>query len=129
MRLKAILAGLALAIGLSAVSFAGDDPSIEGELRSNIQTAMQKHIERNTLDSKFIIFDTVAGELKRLKFEELHKGIVRKGEFFVSCADFVDETGNKFDIDYLVGEKNGRLKVFQSIIHAVNGEKRKYHVE
>ena len=77
---------------------------------------------------KYIIFDAVTGNLLKLDFKDLHIGIVKKGDFYISCADFVDDNENKYDIDFLVAEKNGGFTVFQSIVHSVNGEKRIYHV-
>ena len=80
---------------LTAPIFAADDPSIKGELRKNIKEAMVKHVAHTTIEGRYVIYDAVAGELKKLKFAELHDGVVKKGQFFVSCADFVDVEGHK----------------------------------
>ena len=42
---KAVLLGLAVAIGLSANAFAADDPSIAGQQRADIKASMAAHIE------------------------------------------------------------------------------------
>ncbi len=88
---KAVLLGLAMAIGLGAYAFAADDPSIEGQQRADIKASMAAHIETSKYADVYLIFDAVAGGLKRLDFDHVHDGIVRKGEFFVSCADFYDD--------------------------------------
>jgi hypothetical protein len=116
-------------VSLSLIAFAGDDPSIQGKPRTESQTAMTSHITSNTYDGKYVIYDAVDGKLLKLDFKSLHKGIVKKGDFYVSCADFADNTGNLYDLDFLVGEKDGQFSVIQALVHSVNGNKRKYDVE
>jgi|TARA_B110000495_G_scaffold192771_1_gene197293 hypothetical protein len=59
----------------------------------------------------------------------LHKGVVKKGPFYVSCADFVDAKGRAYDLDFLVAGKGETLRVLQALVHSVDGEKRPYHLE
>ncbi|MGB3209143.1 MAG: hypothetical protein WBB19_00415 [Desulforhopalus sp.] len=112
-----------------SVSFGGDDPSISGELRKNIQTSMQTFIDNNSVGGIYSIYDPVDGKLRQLTFKELHKGIVKKGDFYVSCADFTDSNNKVVDLDFLVMPTSDRLLVAQAIIHSVDGEKRTYHLE
>lgn len=116
-------------ISLSLIAFAGDDPSIQGKPRVESQEAMTSHITGNTYDGKYVIYDAVDGKLLKLDFKSLHTGIVKKGDFYVSCADFADNKGNLYDIDFLVGEKDEQFSVIQALVHSVNGSKRKYDVE
>lgn len=116
-------------VALALPAAAADDPSIQGDLRVNINSAMSRHVEQNTLDGEYIIYDAVDGKLLTLDFKELHSGITKKGEFYVSCADFTDDSGAPYDIDFLVAEKDGQLRVFQAVVHSANGNKRQYHVE
>ena len=120
---------LALVLGIGVTSFAGDDPSIKGKTREGIQSAMKSHIDANLVGGRYVIYDAVAGKLKKLKFDKVHEGIVKNAGFYVSCADFVDERGNKYDLDLLVVEKGGDFRVLETVVHAINGEKRKYHLE
>ncbi len=120
---------VALVLGVSSITFGADDPSITGDTRKGIQAAMKSHIDENTVNERYIIYDAVTGELKKLKFDQVHKGIVKKGDFFVSCADFVDDQGNKYDLDLLVVEKNGNFQALETVVHSINGKKRKYHLE
>ena len=126
---KAVLIALAAAIGLGANAFAADDPSIKGQQRIDIKASMAAHIETAKYADAYLIFDAVAGGLKRLNFDHVHDGIVRKGEFFVSCADFYDSAEHLYDIDFLVVEEDGQYRVVQSLVHKIDGDKRKYHVE
>ena len=116
--------GLAMVLVFSAISFGADDPSITGDTRKGIQAAMKSHIDENSVGGRYVIYDAVTGELKKLKFDRVHKGIVKKADFYVSCADFVDDQGNKYDLDLLVVKKNGDYKAMESIVHSINGKNR-----
>ena len=126
---RILLIASAMILAFSAFSAGGDDPSIKGQARKAIQSAMQSHIDENIVDDKFVIYDAVEGELKRLKFKRVHEGIMKKADFFVSCADFVDEQGNEYDLDLLVVEKDGKFRVLETVVHSINGSKRRYHLE
>lgn len=129
--MKILIAGtiLLLITGLTLPAAAADDPSIKGDLRKNIHSAMNSHIESNTFDGDYIIYDAVEGKLLELEFKDLHSGIVKKGDFYVSCADFKDDEGTLYDIDFLVVEKQGQLMVIEALVHSAGGNKRQYQVE
>lgn len=121
---------MAVAFLLAApLAMAANDPNIKGQLRVDVQVAMNKHVKNNTLDSSYIIYDNEKGELKKLVLEKLHDGIVRKGDFFVSCADFRDSSGKLYDLDFLVAKQGSDYRVLQALVHAVEGKKRPYHLE
>ncbi|MDA2919013.1 hypothetical protein MYX76_05885 [Desulfobacterota bacterium AH_259_B03_O07] len=120
---------VSIVFGTFSICFAADDPSIQGAPREKSQAAMNKHVGENSYNDHYIIYDAVDGKLRRLKFKELHSGLVKKGDFYVSCADFVDDEGNTYDLDFLVGEKDGEYSVYQAIVHKVNGKKRQYNIE
>ncbi len=127
--MKIITLSILIVLLCSSFSFAGDDPSIQGKLRSDISYEMQKFIAKNSINNNLIIYDAVTGELLRLKLEKLHSGIVKKGDFYVSCADFKDRKGIKYDIDFLIGMNDESLATFEAIVHSAGEQKRKYHVE
>jgi hypothetical protein len=131
--MKAIGSGLAalgaLLLALAPPAAAADDPAIKGQLRTNIQSAMNGFVEEQTVDGVLRLYDPVDGRLLELKSYELHSGIVRKGDFYVSCADFVDAGGQKIDVDFLVIQDGDSLMVTQGIVHSVDGVKREYHLE
>jgi len=118
-----------LSFMLSSSIYAGDDPSIRGDLRSNVQKSMSNHIDHQSIDGRMYVYDAVDGKLLKLKLEKLHSGIVKKGKFYVSCADFIDQKGRKIDIDFMVRLKAGELITTQALVHSVDGDKRKYHLE
>lgn len=106
--------------------FAADDPSIKGKVREGVTKAMENHIQDHMVDGKYFIYDAALNKLRVLKFEKLHSGIVKKGNFYVSCADFSDDQGLKYDLDYFVLQDGKKFKFIQAIVHKVNGDKRPY---
>lgn len=114
---------------LSTGAFAADDPSIRGNLRENIVLSMNQFIKKQTINGQLYLYDAVAGDMLNLEFKELHKGIVSKAGFFVSCADFKDQQGREIDVDFLVRPSNGKLVTTQAIVHSIDGKKRNYHLE
>ena len=120
---------LILSFMLSSSIYAGDDPSIRGDLRSNVQKSMSNYIDHQSIDGRMYVYDAVDGKLLKLKLEKLHSGIVKKGKFYVSCADFIDQKDRKIDIDFMVRLKAGELITTQALVHSVDGDKRKYHLE
>ena len=125
--LNAVLFSGAMLAGMAAL--AADDPAIKGDLRSNIVNAMNQYIESQTIDGRFYLYDAVGGQLLNLTFDGLHKGIVDKNGFYVSCADFIDQHGRKIDVDILVRPAGDTLKATQAIVHSIDGDKRQYHLE
>lgn len=116
-------------MSLAALSHAADDPSIGEPLRSQIQTSMQEFITGQSHDGIYPHFDPVTGELRQLRLKKLHSGIVKKGDYFVSCADFTDADGKLVDLDFMVLKRGDRLHTQQAIVHKANGKKRPYHLE
>lgn len=123
------LAVFSATLFFSGHSGAADDPSIKGELRENIGESMSRFIERQTINGKMYLYDAALGKLLSLRFVRLHKGIVKKSDFYVSCADFEDQQGRKVDIDFLVRPANGKFITTQAMIHSISGNKRPYHLE
>ena len=127
--IRTVLAILALTLPLAAISFAADDPSIKGKTRAGIQKAMQQHIEQHTVATVYPVYDVTDNKMRHLTLKELHSGIVKKGAFYVSCADFVDADGIKVDLDFLVSDDHGHFKTVETIVHKVDGTKRPYDLE
>ncbi len=122
---------LATAVTFTVVgALAADDPSIQGDARTGIQAAMTAYIAAQKVGGESLLhYDAVSGDLRRLTLVELHAGIVKKGHFFVSCADFAQEDGTLVDVDFLVVPTDDGFRVNQAIVHSVAGKKRAYHLE
>lgn len=108
---------------------AADDASIQEPLRGQIQASMQSFIGEATIDGVIRHYDPVTDDVLALRLAELHAGIVKKGDYYVSCADFTDAEGRKIDIDFLVLPDGDGVRTVQAIIHKVDGEKRPYQLE
>lgn len=113
----------------SLPALAGDDSSIQGKLREEIKMAMRHLIERNTVNDVYRLYDPIKGKLLQLQLVKLHEGIVKKGDYFVSCADFKDASGHLVDLDFLVLQDGKKMIATQAIIHKADGKKREYHLE
>ncbi len=94
-----------------------------------MQTAMQSFIDINAIDGKMYVYDAQKGEMLRLHFDVLHKEIVKKGDFYLSCADFTDQHNRKIDVDFLVRAKGDVMITTQPVVHSVAGNKRACHLE
>ena len=129
MRKLATAALSAIVLLAASAGSAADDPSIGEPIRSQIQASMAAFIEAKTIDGVYSHYDPVTGERLRLELAELHAGIVQKGDFYVSCADFVAPEGNKVDLDFLVLPDEEGVRTVQAIVHKADGEKRPYHLE
>jgi hypothetical protein len=125
----AAMACIVLLALIASSAEAGNDASIKGDLRTDIHQAMDAFVADQTIDGRLNLYDPVDGKLLSLGSYELHSGIVKKGDFYVSCADFQDQDGRKIDVDFLVLPNRGQLQVTQGIVHSVAGKKRKYHLE
>ena len=121
---------IAVLMAIPIAATAGDDPTIQGELRTSIQSEMKSSIDSNTgIDGHYVVYDAVEGKLLKLKMTKLHSGIVKKGDYYVSCADFVDKNQTKYDLDFLVNKTKSGMRVLETVVHSVSGKKRKYHLE
>lgn len=119
---------LGLLLPWSNSAFAGDDPSIKGELRADIQNAMQGYVAKRTVDGAFLLYDPVTNEVLRLTDADIHKGIVKKGDFYVSCAGFKDQRGRKIGVDIMVIADDAKPRASQAIVHKIEGTKRPYNL-
>lgn len=99
--------------------------------RDAIQAGMVKYIEAMTDhngNGKFPIYDPSVKAVIQLKFEKLHDSVEvhgRDNPYFVTCADFVDDKGALYDLDFLVSRK---YEVVIVLIHAKDGKKTKYDI-
>lgn len=99
--------------------------------RDAIQSAMKKNIV-TTIDhnanGKFPIYDSGLKAVIQLQFKNLHDSVEvmgRENPYFISCADFVDDKGVLYDLDFLLSKK---YEVVAVLIHAKNGKKIHYNI-
>jgi hypothetical protein len=105
----------ALLIGFLAPAAAGVSMSDQVSL----QAAMQRHIDRQSVDGVYLHLDPKSGEVQKLHPLTAHPKIMRMGEGrFVLCFDFRNEAGKKVDVDFYMARKGKGYVVFHQ---AVNG--------
>ena len=99
--------------------------------RDAIQKAMKNHIDQVTKyngNGKFPVFDPSEKTVIQLQFDYLHDSVEvtgRDNPYFISCADFVDGKGVRYDLDFLVSKN---YEVVAVLIHAKNGKKTQYDI-
>lgn len=91
-------------------------------MKAHINTQMAKNGDR------YPIFDPDSRKVVQLDFLKLHEGVVVKGvqgKYYISCADFTDKEGKKYDLDFLVSPD---LEVVETLVHKKDGKKMDYGV-
>ncbi|MCU7845115.1 MAG: hypothetical protein KZQ93_14895 [Candidatus Thiodiazotropha sp. (ex Monitilora ramsayi)] len=127
--INTVIAMMSMIFFTMGTASAANDPSISGDTRSKVNSAMSELINRNTVKGVYSHFDPVKGVLHDLELVKLHDGIVKKGNYYVSCADFRTSKGKLVDIDFLVLENDGNFVATQAVVHKADNKKRKYHLE
>jgi hypothetical protein len=81
-------------------------------LKVSLQAAMQRHIDRTAIDGAYLHLNGATGEIRRLYPVAAHPAIMRVGEYFVLCADFLDEAGEKVNVDFYLAPRGSEYVVF-----------------
>lgn len=128
--MKRLILVLLFALILPSMVVAADDPSIPAETKKKIQTAMEDHVKAVTAKNggSYPIFDSNVSSIIQLNFLHLHSGVAKKGKqakYYVSCADFNDNEGNEYDVDFFVSKN---FEVMEALVHKKNGKKLAYDV-
>ena len=131
-RRNLLITSLSLFLPLS--SFASPKISnrmVSSEFREAVQGAMLEHIDATAIDNgKHLIFDPVEGDWISARFDHLHEHLIEiKDMMYVSCADFIDDTGDILDIDFLVAKVDDYYGVIRTVIHKRKGRYREAHME
>jgi len=128
--MKKILIAI-LAVQFMWAGWALADMGIAESHRDAIQTAMKNHIkdvsEKNG-NGMFPIFNPDQRTVVQLKFDQFHDSVEIKGRnfpYFISCADFTDKNGVKYDLDFLVSKNHHVVAV---LVHAINNKKTQYDI-
>jgi len=76
----------------------------------------------------FLISDPSEGKDLRLKLIKVHEdkvSFIKKEDAYFACTDFVTADGKtKYDLDFWMKEKAGKLNVYQTKIHKKDGNPR-----
>jgi hypothetical protein len=84
--------------------------------KAGLQAAMQRHIDRQSVDGSFLTLDEKSGEIRALHPATTHPKILSVGPYFMMCYDFLDDGGRKVSVDFLLAQKKASYVVFHSIV-------------
>ena len=111
------------------LSWAADDASIPDDVKQQARMAMEQFIKHEIeVKSTFLLTDPVENKILSLKFDKLHKGMMKFQDGYLACADF-NAGKTSYDIDFLVKVMDGQYRVVKAAVHAVDGKKRSGHME
>jgi hypothetical protein len=106
--LGAMILGLGLWTGSSAAWAMGLAEKAE------LQAAMQRHVDRQSVDGAYPALDPHTGEVLHLHPVTAHPMILQMGQDFVLCFDFRDGKGQDVPVDFYMTRKDGSFMVFHS---------------
>ena len=107
------LAGLA-GLHICLLSVPGHALSLQD--KTGLQAAMQRHVDRQSVDGAYLHHDGAAGEVKRLHPVTAHPMILQMGENFVMCFDFRDSAEKKAEVDFYLARKGDTFVVFHAAV-------------
>ncbi len=107
----ALVVVLALVAGQASAS-----QSLSLADQAGLQAAMQRHIERVTVDGAVLYLHQETGEVRPLHPVTAHPMILAFGEHFVLCFDFRDNAGKNVPIDYYMARGDGGFSVFHTAV-------------
>ncbi len=120
------LVGLLLLSGCATSGAKARVHGRSGDTNTQIQAAMVDFIKNRTTDGVYHYYDPVESRMLHLKYDYLHAGVKRTGDFYVSCADFMDQDKRTLDVDIFVIDDGEEFRVTQALLHKVDGAKRDY---
>ncbi|MEL6171067.1 MAG: hypothetical protein AAFQ04_01765 [Pseudomonadota bacterium] len=78
------------------------------QIRTDLQVAMQRHIERSQINGAIPFIENKTATVQRLYPIKAHPYILEGDGFFVMCAELRDDDGNEYEVDfYLVEARRG----------------------
>ena len=107
--MKTILAFLLVSLSMAPAAFARDTTLLKAEL----QAAMQRHLDRSSIDGALPFMNLETGEVEPLYPTESHPLILTIGDSFVLCADLRTAEGVKRIVDFYLTPAGKRYKIIR----------------
>lgn len=82
--------------------------------KARLQAAMQRYIERHTVNGAILNFDISTGDVALLYPTQAHSMVLALGDHYVLCTDLRDKAGHAVPLDVYLAQ-NGRSYV---VFHA-----------
>lgn len=93
------------------------------------RTAMNAYVKQHLVGDTFYYYDPIDSKLLSLRFDGVHNEVMQEGKFLMACSDFHDQSGHKYDIDFLAVPNGKPVVVAQPFLHAVDGKERAHHLD
>lgn len=107
-------AALAAALTFSTPAMAVEEDRVS--IRTELQVAMQRHVDRNLVEGAVLHIDLETGDLMEFFPTAAHPMIMAGENYYIVCADLVDAEGNQFDVDYYLTKTARGYKVVRTEI-------------
>ena len=107
--LARLTAVVLIVLSCASSSVAEDKMSI----RTELQVAMQRFIDRSLIEGSIRGIDKVSGEVRQLYPVKAHPIIMKAEDYFVMCASLIDERGQHIEADYYITDSPRGFRVFQ----------------
>ncbi len=101
---------------IACMQFADTAHADASQIRTDLQVAMQRHLERSQIEGAIHFVSRATATVHRLYPVKAHPMILKGGGFFVMCAELRDEDGKKYGVDfYRVGARHGYSVIMTEI--------------
>ena len=99
--------GLACSIfmGLAVAFSAGTASALSLQDKTTLQAAMQRHVDRQSVEGAYLHLDKKSGEVMKLHPVTAHPMIMRMGDNYVLCFDFRTAAGKDVPVDFYMARK------------------------
>ena len=85
--------------------------------KTNLQVAMQRHVDRLTIDGVYLHLNDNSGEVQKLNPVTAHPMIIQMGPHYVLCFDFRDAAGTELPVDFYMARKGNSFEVFHTAVN------------
>jgi hypothetical protein len=82
--------------------------------KATLQAAMQLHIDKNLVAGAYLHLDFDSGDVQELYPTASHPMILKFGQYFVLCSDFITKGGDQFNVDFYIAPQGDGHLVFRS---------------
>ncbi len=110
------------ALRLVLISLLGTLPTAAWGLslseKANLQAAMQRYIDRQTVEGVYLYLESQSGEVRALHPVTAHPAILSMGPYYVLCFDFRDDRGKDVNVDFYLARKDTSYVVFHAAVDA-----------
>ncbi len=84
--------------------------------KTNLQVAMQRHVDRLTVNGEYLHLNDKTGEVQNLYAVTAHPMIMQMGKNYVLCFDFRDSAGKDLPVDFYMTPKGKSFEVFHAAV-------------